>query len=346
MNIIRQIKEIKAIRQNNFLILDRYSQYLNNCENFITADMVETLVSQCGITEEYAFQQLFMAACGLIPEDDTNDAEIADRYLIPSLHHLSSPIILKDAFCRKIHLPERKTGCWELKPETYTPFELFVCDDIVVDQQLREIPQLGFFTAPVSFPAIFEEGREWMSVKPSEINTMRPAIERVHGNVLAFGLGLGYYPFMISERSEVQHVRIIEQDPTVIRLFEEYVLPQFPQCGKIEVICADAFDYAAKQLPKEKFDFAFVDTWHDAADGVPHYLRMNKLERLSPQTTFIYWVEKTLLSRLRWYYFEKICNGAAPEFSSSADLYSVLNDRNLKSLACELPLEIWLDSME
>lgn len=38
-----------------------------------------------------------------------------------------------------------------------------------------------------------EDGQEWMAIKPNEIETMRQPIARAAGQVVAFGLGMGYY---------------------------------------------------------------------------------------------------------------------------------------------------------
>ena len=46
-------------------------------------------------------------------------------------------------------------------------------------------------------------------------------------------------------------------------------------------------------------DLAFVDTWRDASDGLPMYERMKPLEKLSPSTEFLYWIEGFILSRKR-----------------------------------------------
>ena len=54
-----------------------------------------------------------------------------------------------------------------------------------------------------------------------------------------------------------------------------------------------------------RFDVAFVDTWRDASDGAPMYKKMKALEKHSPNTSFLYWVEGFLRSRLR---AEKICD--------------------------------------
>ena len=146
---------------------------------------------------------------------------------------------------------------------------------------------------------MFESGREWMLITPNEINTMRKPIEAAKGKVLTFGLGLGYYAYMVSEKSDVKSVTVVEKNDNVIELFVSQMLPKFKNKDKIRIVRADAFEYAEQVMPGEKFDYAFVDTWRDASDGLPMYERMKALEHLSPETEFSYWIERFIISRRR-----------------------------------------------
>jgi spermidine synthase len=139
-----------------------------------------------------------------------------------------------------------------------------------------------------------------------DLDTCYEAIGAARGKVVTFGLGLGYYAFMVSEKAEVESITVIEKSPDVIRLFERYILPYFRHPKKVKIINADAFEYAEKIMPKEGFDLAFVDTWRDAGDGAPMYRQMKKLEHLSPNTKFMYWIEGFLKSRVRAERFEEI----------------------------------------
>jgi hypothetical protein len=176
----------------------------------------------------------------------------------------------------------------------------------VTDEDFREYPPLGFFTEEFHFPAVLEGGNEWMTLTPVDLDTCDEAIEAARGKVVTFGLGLGYYAFMVSEKAEVESITVIEKSPDVIRLFERYILPYFKHPKKVKIINADAFEYAEKIMPKEGFDLAFVDTWRDAGDGAPMYGRMKKLEHLSHNTKFMYWIEGFLKSRVRAERFEEI----------------------------------------
>ena len=111
---------------------------------------------------------------------------------------------------------------------------------------------------------------------------------------------------MTSEKEEVESITVVEKSEDVIALFKEYILPQFSHPEKVRIVNADAFEYAERIMPAERFDIAFVDTWRDASDGAPMYERMKPLECLSPDTEFLYWIENFLISRLRALCFAEI----------------------------------------
>ena len=98
----------------------------------------------------------------------------------------------------------------------------------------------------------------------------------------------------------------MEKSENVIRLFEKHILPRFPHREKVKIVNADAFEYAKKVMPTEKFNYAFVDTWRDASDGLPMYEKMKELEPLSPDTEFDYWIESFIISRRRALRFEEL----------------------------------------
>ena len=149
---------------------------------------------------------------------------------------------------------------------------------------------------------------------------------------MTFGLGLGYFPYMVSEKPDVNRVVIVERDPKAIGLFEKYILPQFGRREKIRLVCMDAFDYLDTVMPLEHFDYLYADIWHDAGDGVPLYLRFNKYEDRFPEVKFDYWIEETMLSYLRWYDFDRMPDDVR-------DPYRWLNNANTKQRARLLDAE-------
>ena len=60
------------------------------------------------------------------------------------------------------------------------------------------------------FPALLENDRIWMTITPNEIETMKEPVDGAFGNVLTYGLGLGYYAYMVSEKENVETVTIVD----------------------------------------------------------------------------------------------------------------------------------------
>ena len=133
-----------------------------------------------------------------------------------------------------------------------------------------------------------------MSIKPSEIESSQAAVDAASGRVVTFGLGLGYFAFLASEKPEVESVTVVELDPAVISLFRKYILPQFPNKEKVTVVQSDAFDYLEQKMSSVRPDFVFFDIWHDIADGTPLYIRARQYEARFPRTRFTYWIDRSL----------------------------------------------------
>ena len=149
----------------------------------------------------------------------------------------------------------------ELKYDYYDPFEGFVFDDFIKYPNGKLLPQIGYFNKTFKYPAVYEANHLWMSITPNEINTMKKDIDDSFGNVLTYGLGLGYFPFMVSLKENVKSVTIIEKNSQIIKLFKENILPQFPNKDKIKIINDDAFIFA-QNIKNKEYDFIFVDLWH------------------------------------------------------------------------------------
>ncbi len=324
----------------NLRALECFSRYLNLCPRYIGPGDVQTLVEECGVTDEEAVRLLVAAACGV------DDRELEERYFPYAIRRLEADACRSDPYYAAIRLPKLSHGKWRMGYRTIEPYELFTADDLLALPDGREIPQAGFFTEPFCAPIVEENGREWMTVTPSEINTMTADIEAAYGKVAVFGLGLGYYAFMTSEKANVSQVVVIERDPEVIRLFEAHILPQFLNKHKISIVQADAYAYA-ESMGSERFDCAYVDIWHDVLDGVEMYLKMKRLEHCSPSTKFWYWIEPSMLGWLRGMALMEIEEKVeGPMSKTLGDIRSVnvlkeaLSNASLRQMAAKIPLEI------
>ena len=185
-----------------------------------------------------------------------------------------------------------QAGAFELGYASYRPYELFVADDLRAYPDGAVLPVLGYFAQPFAYPVLTENGREWMTATPNEINTIRPMAEAAHGHVLTLGLGLGYFAFHALLNPRVERVTAVERSADAIRLFRERILPAFPRPECLTILQADAFAAAPALYQSGQYDFVFADLWHDAADGLPMYERLKQMEVPGPE--YRYWIEKTL----------------------------------------------------
>lgn len=308
MNEIDKIRleRINKTFENNFKITRLYAELLQRYPEIITKEMIDTLTEDGSITKNEAIVGLLSEIFALDFENAEDRRLILD-YLTPSVRLLDKSKYENNPYYKNIRLENIKDGNWEIKIEEYKPYQAVICDDMILKEDFAEIPPLGFFTESFSFPAILENGNEWMTLTPVDLDTCDEAIDASKGKVVTFGLGLGYYAYMASEKDEVDSVTVVELSEDVIKLFKTHILPQMPNGHKIKIVNCDAFEYAEKVMPDENFDIAFVDTWRDASDGAPMYEKMRRLEKHSKNTKFMYWIENFLISRLRALKFGELC---------------------------------------
>ncbi len=295
-----KVKELLKTKDDNIQAADMFLFYLENDACSITKPMLEKQKGLANATDEQAYVQLMAKNLGL-DSRNKQDKEMMTRYLFKAVKKLSPAAYLDNPYYKNIRVQPTHEGSWELRYEPYDSFEAFIYDDALVDenQNYLERTRMGFFDEPFEFLAVAENDVTWMSITPNEIETMKSAIDTAHGHVVTFGLGLGYFAYMSSIKPDVQSVTIIETNPQIIGMFQRHILPQFPNKDKIKIVRREAIEYIEKAMTPVDYDFAFVDLWHGGEDGLPLYVKIKRMERRFPKTTFSYWLETSLLVMLR-----------------------------------------------
>lgn len=281
----------KTVRENNTRLAQLFSLYMNLTPRALDAQIVEPLAADCDISRAEAFANCLAAYFDL-------DAAGKDRlffrhWLLPSVEEQSPTLYTEDAYFKNIKIPADVRGKWSLKQEFLAPYEPFVCRDFLVLPDGRMLPQIGFFTKQYHFPAVLENGREWMTLQPNEMVTTWPAIKEASGRVLTFGMGLGYFAYHAAQKPDVESVTVVDISEDVLELFRTHILPQIPHGEKIRLVCKDAFAFAEEDM-EGQFDFVFADIWHDAGDGREPYLKMKAYESRFPDIRFSFWLEDTI----------------------------------------------------
>lgn len=272
-------------KEFNWMVIDSYSLLLNKYENYINKEKIDSLKGDLLTTEE-AYQLYVGALLGI----NYDDRKALFNIYVKSVIKEQNIIIYKtNPYYQNIKFNNIVYKDWKLGYEEYKEYEPFVYDDLKeIDGKV--IPSIGYFKEKFKYPAIYQGDRLWMSVCPNEINTMDSDIKEANGNVLVYGLGLGYYPYMVSLIKKAKSITIVEKDKNVITVFKKYIYPQFNDVY-IKIINMDALEFGAT-ISKDDYDFVYCDLWHDPTDGVELYNKLKKLEK--PGITYRYWIEKTL----------------------------------------------------
>lgn len=280
------------MRARDEKLLQKLAVYLNFHADAVTEADVRALSSEFSLPGAQAFALLLAGALGLDAAENEDDARTVREDFPRMLHPLDAAAYANDPYTQAVHKASARMGAFELGYASYRPYELFVADDLRAYPDGAVLPVLGYFTRPFAYPVLTENGREWMTATPNEINTIRPAAEAAHGHVLTLGLGLGYFAFHALLNPRVERVTAVERSADAIRLFRERILPAFPRPERLTILQADAFAAAPALYRSGQYDFVFADLWHDAADGLPMYERLRQMEVPGPE--YRYWIEKTL----------------------------------------------------
>lgn len=225
-----------------------------------------------------------------------------------NLRCLPEAVFEQDPYLRQVKVSEVcAEGRFTLTNATYEPGELLAYDMPTNDGNLV-VPRLGYTTKTVHFPAIYEGVTPWMSVCPSEMNTvgkdakacaayLKSRTQGAPREVLVLGLGLGYFPFLVQSEVSETSFTIVEESPEIISLFTKHLLPQFPSPEKIRIVRADAIEYLNDVRPGD-YDYLYADIWQDEIDGAEAYLAIQRHEARLPGTYFAYWIEKEIKTAL------------------------------------------------
>jgi hypothetical protein len=217
------------------------------------------------------------------------------------LRLLDPASLISNPFYQRVKPHPFTQGKWQLGYETYLPFQGVLTGDVITNpiHHYLETTPLGYFLNPFFYLVIKQQAVTWMSVTPFEINTMAPVIDNMRGNVITLGLGLGYFASMVALKPEVSEVLVIEKNQQVIEIFLKHIYPNLENKEKIKIHHEDAFDYLRNNT--RSFDHLFVDIHHTADDGLPMYIRMKKLEKITRSGQWHYWLESSILSLFRRY---------------------------------------------
>lgn len=120
---------------------------------------------------------------------------------------------------------------------------------------------LTFFSQDVKIPTLVvkeqRSSREF-TVEVVTIDACSKVLPHAKGNVLIYGLGVGYSAYELSNLDSVDTVTIIESDPYIVEFFSKFVYEQLPNKEKINIIISDYYEHMTAENIKQ-FDTTYVD---------------------------------------------------------------------------------------
>lgn len=282
----------KIIEENNYainLIIKTINDTLTIPEDFIESLMKRTKLDRKRSAE---------AICSSLIFKDEQCSYYWQKYIKGNFYILDTDIFLNNPYIKniKIHnIPNHNDiniidGC-------YLKNEILFTNKLLRDRNFRYIPSLGLLCDDIHFPVLKEKDTTWMSIAPSEILTNKHHIEEMKGNVLIFGLGLGYFPYMCSLKDNITSITIVESNKWIINLFKEYILPQFNLNIPIKIMEDDCKSLYLNKDFMNRFSSVFIDIWNNTIAGITLYIFFRENED-NLNSKINYWLEKDMYNQL------------------------------------------------
>lgn len=271
--------------------IDALRNYIDRCFANVANDYKNDFIgAQVSPETEHALKRE-MSAAGF-------HEFIQDEAQWPSLY-LSVDDFKNSPYYQNIDFGTIKDGKAAFEKRWIPGNQLFNVEAIVDDpqQELNDSMTLRALDKPYEASVLTIDGDIWMLDVYSEAFTIDPCAKKANGKVAALGLGIGYFVYMAMLNPAVESITVIEKDPLIIRLFNEYLAVQFPQKIPLVIIEKDAETWFTKEKVQD-FDYVFVDTYQSSDDG---YQTMEALcESYVPEVDRVdFWIEDSCIEFLR-----------------------------------------------
>ncbi len=264
--------------------------FFDRCLSNMQKDTINPFLGKKVLTSNEHYMQKKMKKAGF--QEFTDDESNWPSLFLSTKKWINSP------YHKQIHLENITSNHFSYVKEPINANELFNVDVIQKDhdKELKDYMILRAMDEPCDAIYLLQDETDWMLDAPSEaITNDRPA-NKAHGNIITFGLGIGYFAYMASRNPNVTSITIVERSKEVIELFKTSILPQFDTTTPIEIIEGDAFDYFNEETLKQ-YDYCYVDIWQSNYDGL--FLIEQLLEQYNPPIeTCDFWIEDSCFNTL------------------------------------------------
>ena len=171
-----KLKRLKETFDVNFRLTNMYAQYLERYPEVITEEMIHELCNGTDITVKEALVALLCEIFGLDDARGGEDRRLIREYITPSVRVLDTKRYTENPYYKNVAPEAKRIGACEIKWEYYPAFRAAVCDDMIIGDDFSEVAPIGYFTEGFHFPAVLEDGNEWMTLTPVDLDTCDEAI--------------------------------------------------------------------------------------------------------------------------------------------------------------------------
>jgi len=273
------------------------------------------------------------------------------------LEKLNAYAFQNEPYLRNVDLKEVKLNDISIKKIVYEENEFCFTNVYSQDENLLRKYSIGVFDGIVNTYGMYENDKLIATINPMEINIRANALRNVDKNVLIVGLGLGYFPYMASQKKDVNKITIIEENEDVIRIFKENILPFFENKEKIAIVHDDVTNYK-KYISGH--NFVVVDNLENNEIDQNLYKVLITYEDDFPNTKFFYsfedcFLNDTIINIYQYFsaklgtedfqnYFRMIAGNVWNEMDKIHDTISVPDNMNRylnKEFAKKIISKIW-----
>ena len=321
-DIYYKLKEISNLNGLDNYILD---EYLTTNYSKITSDTIDAILKETKSNNKIdAFKEAFYQLFDL-SEEDNELALLNENNKFSDFKLLNSRIINDNEyfkFISSLNLDDMAFNSIKLEKNYYEPYEGFLFDEVKL-VSFYEQNNLGFFDERVYYYNLLDDKENynvWMNITPFEINTMKDNIKEATGNVLTFGLGLAYFPFMVSNKDDVKSITIVENNKDIYDFVNNNLITKFKYKSKIKLVYEDMYSYINSNSLTD-FNYIFIDTYHQAIEAIPVYFKLLK-KLTDSNVTYSFWIENSILIEIRRFIFLLV----SFEFEKSLKKEYVFND--------------------
>lgn len=219
---------------------------------------------------------------------------IYKKYLKGKIHFKKAECFYNNPYVRDIKVSEDvKINNISLTVSDYLKNEITQLGEPIRNNDFTQEFSFVAFDEKIEFPILEEDDETWMSITETEMYTQNPHIDKLKGNVLIFGLGLGYSTYMTLLKKDVESVTVVENNSEIIDIFKRHIYPQFKTSKQLTIINDDAYSHFLNKEQMNKYDTCFIDIWKNVLDGCKAYSFFKENEE-NLKCKIEYWLDRTL----------------------------------------------------